>query len=329
MNGAVVQLSGGVDKCKIGLVFPDMPVKGADPSRSNYQGQMEWIGSVRANDFADMSGGRKPHFRVSRAPAAWTFACQPLASRSAIACRFARHKGAFRTWTQFNPSKAGLEELNIHFQLMLEQGFNTLMRYGHITSIEFFADFDGADFSKFCYFDTELATANTAFETCGTVYLGGRNCRRTFCVYDKAKQLAEAFGQDCPSGSRLRLEARLHNAGALREVAALKNPFKTLCVVDSERLAASVIPAVMKFRKLIQWGLSAQAAFKQLEAREQVVLINRIPMLRPHWWDTEEVWSKILSSLGWMELLSSAGKFGSWLDIPDPGLAHDVQSIAA
>jgi hypothetical protein len=320
---------GGIDKCKVGLVFPDVSVKGTSPSRDNYQAQMEWAGSVRASDFQEMAGGRKPHFRISKPPASWTYACQPLASGSAIACRFGRHKGAFRTWTQFNPSKSSLGALNLHFQLMLEQGFKTLVRYGQLTSVEFFADFDGAEFSQFCYLDTQLRTANAAFENDGTVYLGNRHCRRSVCAYDKAKQLQEVFGQPYPSGGRLRVESRLRNAGALSDIAKLKNPFKTLCVLNRDVLGGSAVPAVRNLGNMIGWGLSAQAAFMLLQPEEQVALINAMPTLQPAWWNVEEVWSAIISSLDWMALLSSAGEFGEFLPVPDLQAAEALQSIAA
>jgi hypothetical protein len=325
VNSQVTKGGAGIDKCKVGLVFPDMPMKGVSPSKDNYQAQMEWVGSVRVNDFANMSGGRKPHFRSSKPPATWTIACQPLASGSAIACRFGRHKGAFRSWTQFNPSKSSLGALNLHFQLMLEQGFKTLMRYGQLTSVEFFADFDGANFSQFCYFDTQLRTANTTYEDDGTVYLGNPRCRRSFCAYDKGKQLQEAFGQVSPSGPRLRVEARLRNAGPLRDIAQLKNPFKTFCVLDRDVLAASAVPSALKLKNMIGWGLSAQDAFMILQPQEQIALINAMPSLQPPWWNAEEVWSAIMSSLGWMAFLSSAGELGEFLDTPD---LHPVQAPA-
>lgn len=317
----MVQMRGGVDRCKVGLVFPDVP-KPDSPSKDSFVGMMEWVGSVRHGDFDAYSGGRKAHFWVCKHPAAMTVASQPLESGSAISCRYGRHKGALRGWVGFNPSRSRLDDLNAHFQLMLEQGFVTLLNHGLMRHVELFVDIEGASFSDYCYFDTQLKVANTAYEGQGTVYLGARHGGRSVCAYDKGKQLAEAFGAATVPETLLRLEARVKSTELkLQGLPQLKNPFRTLCVVQRSRLVACQKPAAKKLVEFMALGMSAQGAFSSiLDLGEQNSLINSMAELSPPWWNPDAAWACVQDNLDWMDALRLASTIGSWHVPPEAGL---------
>lgn len=307
----------GMDKCKVALVFPDNP-SSDDPPKNNYQGLMEWVGSVRTNDFAPIAGPRKRTFKPSRPPCAWTFVSQPLASGGAIACRYGRHTGAFRAWIEFNPSVSNLGELAFHFNLMLELGFETLHRYGEFYYCEMFVDVAGAAFDQYLYFDTSLRSAGNAYVPDGTQYLGSNHSTHSVTVYDKAKQLMDVFGVQHVADV-LRIESKLKSHTPASSIDSVANPFSTIKVVDRAGLASSPHAVAQQFRALVDLGLSAQTAYRSLSRAQRAELLEHVEEeLGPHWWRPDEVYRRLKESFCWMAKMRLSGATGIALPLGEP-----------
>ena len=325
-------VAAGVDSCKVMLIY----------AKSNDEGTLRWedvgplvgwVHSVKENEFAQVSAGKKTQYERYGPPAALTRALQPLASGNSVRCLYGRHKGAYRAWVEFNPTLSQLGELHFHLQLMFEQGFETMRRHGVISEVEFFVDVDGACFGDHLYVDTALRTANPGFAPAGTMYLGSMYGNRSATIYDKAKQLAETKKILLPA-PRLRLEAKVRGCvHEMKNIEDMANPFATLQVIAKDALESVTTPAATAFRKHLAWGLSAQAAYVNLSPAYKKDLAEALPALRPSWWDPDAAWITVKANLGWMATLSVAGITGEYLPMGDAAyttgniVAADVHAV--
>lgn len=304
----------GVDKCSIGIVYSHEPLEHELPW-VDVGALISWAHSVKDEEFASVSGGRKSTYKRFPAPSALTRVKQPLASGNSLRCLYGGHKGTYRAWVGMNPTLSHLGEINFHLLNMFEQGFETLRRHGAMTAFEFFVDVDHARFDDYLYIDTALRSAHQGYVPKGTMYLGAKRGRRRVKAYDKQKQLAsvKAIFLDSP---RLRIECTLlGGAHRIKDICSVPNPFATLHVIEKNEMAKVACPAAKTFQQLVSWGMSSQKAYQCLSATQKAEMSAVMQYARPAWWNAPVAWQRILESLGWVDTLSVAGITGEYLPL--------------
>lgn len=114
-----------------------------------------------------------------------------------------------------------------------------------------------------------METENLSYLKKGTRYLGQKWGKRTFCIYDKRKQLAEKLAVDL--GHNLtRIEVRLRHLGkTMAEMPGIAKPFGELLVVRRAALQrlCETCPnegVLQEFAKWVEGGDGAHAFYLQL-----------------------------------------------------------------
>jgi hypothetical protein len=305
-----------VDKCSIGLVYSKTP-QGDDLPHGDVGALIAWAHSVKDGEFSAISGGSKGTYKCFKPPVAYTRVTQPLPSGNSLRCQYGCHKGVYRAWVGLNPTLSHLGEINFHLQCMFVQGFETLRRHGAMAECEFFVDFDNAAYDDYVYIDTALRSGCPKYSTQGTTYLGSRHGKRSTTVYDKAKHLAETQGVYL-SSPRLRIEGKVRGSvHRLKAITAVPNPFSTFHVIELAALAELKAPAAVELKKLLGWGMSAQASYGCLSKAHKIEIADVFLQARPAWWHPAAAWESVLANLGWMSILSLAGITGEYLPMGD------------
>jgi hypothetical protein len=138
--------------------------------------------------------------------------------------------------------------------------------------------------SNFIFVAEGLSVLNATYLQKGTMYLGSKYGHRSFCIYDKQKQLAEEKKVQL-AGPRTRIEARLRGMQVtLKQLLEIQNPFGSLLAVPRERLdqikaAHPTDPVFSAFRSSIQKGLTGHDAYWMYSTEARKHLLKR---LRPH-----------------------------------------------
>ena len=168
----------------------------------------------------------------------------------------------------FTPSKLTQEEWS-HFRDILKTIFakevHQILSDFKLTRIEIAMDVE-VPFDEMLCIAPRIATENLNYLKKGTRYLGQKGGMRTFCIYDKRKQLAEKAKVDL-GHDLTRIEVRLRRSGkSLAEIATIQKPFGKFIAV--RRAALSKIcdkfpddPVLQAFASSVVDGGSAQEAY--------------------------------------------------------------------
>lgn len=135
----------------------------------------------------------------------------------------------------------------------------------------------------------------------GTLYLGNEYAHRSYCIYDKRKQLFEKKKVDLPE-ERTRIEVTLRSLGmTLGQIVVLDRPFGNLLAVRRELLEKlakkySGDVAVLNFIESIFAGKIAQEAYLELNSggRKRVAQVLRQHAFTLH--SDGDVWKKWIVS---------------------------------
>jgi len=137
-------------------------------------------------------------------------------------------------------------------------------------------------FAEMVCFSPGITATDTSCLKDGTMYIGARYGRRSFCIYDKRKQLLEKkkfkLGKDLT-----RVEVRLRSLGkSLSQFANLDNPFGKLIAVRKSGLVqlAEQYPLDFELRDFVKSSLAggiAQHAYLDLDiyTRKRLVKLLR------------------------------------------------------
>ena len=126
-----------------------------------------------------------------------------------------------------------------------------------------------------------VATENLNYLAKGTRYLGQTGGKRTFCIYDKRKQLADEVAVDL-GHDLTRIEVRLRRSGmSLSEMAVIDKPFGELVAVRKTALSRLIVEhpgdsVLHAFFAHVMAGGSAQGAYLQLSKHRRKHLLGRL-----------------------------------------------------
>lgn len=112
----------------------------------------------------------------------------------------------------------------------IPDGFDGLAARGIISYLEIAVDVVGARVEDYLVWHPRFARSCLYFnarDNSQTAYLGTRRSRKSFCMYDKRKQLRARHGR-VMRGERLRIEYRTHEPIRLQDLANLPVPFALL-----------------------------------------------------------------------------------------------------
>lgn len=115
----------------------------------------------------------------------------------------------------------------------------------------------------------------------GTRYLGQKGARRTYCIYDKRKQIAEKLDVDLAENIT-RVEVRLRGTKkTLGQLEEFKNPFGPLVTIRKTalKLLCKKYPdddLLFKFVSVIESGGSGQEAYMNLSKHSKKQLLHRL-----------------------------------------------------
>lgn len=126
-----------------------------------------------------------------------------------------------------------------------------------------------------------VATENLNYLAKGTRYLGQKGGKRTFCIYDKRKQLADEVAVDL-GHDLTRIEVRVRRSGiSLSEIAVIDKPFGELVAVRKTALSRLIVAhpgdsVLQVFFDHVMAGGSAQGAYLQLSKHRRKHLLGRL-----------------------------------------------------
>lgn len=138
--------------------------------------------------------------------------------------------------------------------------------------------------SDFIFIAEGLSASNNYYLDKGTMYLGTKYGKRSFCIYDKAKQLSEKKDLTTPY-PLTRIEARRRGMGVtLSKLISVPYPFGTLVVVPRANLEDvakhhSYDKGFKAFLAAVSSGVTGQEAYRDQDAKGRKRLLK---LLRPH-----------------------------------------------
>jgi hypothetical protein len=218
---------------------------------------------------------------------------------------------------EFNPSKMGKDSIfdlyHGELALLLCGGLPELHEKARISRIDYALDIVGVDLQELLL-ASSYSVRSMKYDRHGrmeTLYLGNPKSATQTRIYDKVAQSKNSGEAMSTSTTPItRVERVLRNAGLLRNIHKLKNPFSTL-VVGATNQVNSNIPSH-------QWRMfwsyvrehTAQAALAILPPSERKKFLYEIKHSNPTWWNAEIIWSE------WPGLVNSLGitNFGTSCD---------------
>ncbi len=183
----------------------------------------------------------------------------------------------------FTPSKLNANDWMLfrHMLSFVFKGSSALVvKKFKISRLEIALDVKAA-FDEMVCIAPGVAIENLKYLPNGTRYLGQKGGKRTFCIYDKRKQLADKAAVDLGE-NRTRIEVRLRRLGkVLSDLTSVTDPFGGLLIVRKPLLAmlCNKYPndlLLKTFAQSVASGISGQAAYTVLLKHQKKQLIDRL-----------------------------------------------------
>lgn len=178
--------------------------------------------------------------------------------------------------------------------LLSEWSYENLFFTANVSYVEIARDFVNKDCLAYFPYYPAARKSEVFFENNGdkgSTYIGAASSSKRFCVYDKAKQLANKQGKS--NFKRLmRVEARLKKTGLkpFELLEKLENPFdgleflsaeKLLCISDDDGWAV--------FVEQCRCVGTAQALY-ECEKQVRKIYKARLASAKVDWWDASKAW---------------------------------------
>lgn len=280
----------GIDKIRIRMDF-------ASSKDAEYVQIREWAKSVRRNEF-----GNK-HSVWSKLGISQTCVSQRLDGGGTLFIRYGKHRGRFRAWFEFNPSKVVIAELEGRICTMLEKGMYSLFERGIVTYCEFAIDVPGAQIEDFVFLSRTHRQQDLGWIGNGGIYIGSRKHGELyFHIYDKQRQLREAENTEVVD-SWLRIEARLSGKRRfpLCTILQLPSPFSSLLVLRRSCVEQFIDDGLLGDLFAVNGDpheIQYQVSF--LDGQKKKIVIDRLNNSEVEWWRPDVLWGRLRESLGWM-----------------------------
>lgn len=164
--------------------------------------------------------------------------------------------------------------------------------------------------NEFVCLAPKVGVVDVAYLKDGTLYLGHRYGRRSYCIYDKKKQLAEKMKVDLES-DLTRVEVRLRHTGkTLGQLDELCKPFGNLLVLKRSRLVAlcKKFPQAVELKSFVSavvGGGVAQNAYLEMDPYSRKLLLARLKPMALNLNGREQHWADWVSK----QQLSLKAKF--------------------
>ncbi len=207
-------------------------------------------------------------------------------NRTSVAIKLFPVKGSASIAIECTPSKLEPSEW-ADFREMLDKllagGASEVVSHFTLSRVEIAMDVK-IPFGEAVCIAPGMVTENLKYLADGTRYLGQKGAKRTFCIYDKRKQLADRVAVDL-GHDLTRIEVRLRHLGkSLAEMAGIERPFGNLLVLRMSalnKLHQSHPEDVVldTFVSAVGNGGSAQEAYLKLSKHYRKHLLG---LLAPH-----------------------------------------------
>lgn len=197
---------------------------------------------------------------------------------------FGSSKNGFIIAIDFTPSKLTSDEwadVKGYFDSIV--GVGTVWTDFRIQVMELAMDVK-RPMSDFVFIAPALRSSYTPLLKYGTLYLGAKYGQRSFCIYDKQKQLKEVKKKSIPH-PLTRIESRRRGGQVtLSKLLQVQNPFSSLLVVPRDRLDKikkhhPTDTVFLTFRANIVKGMTGHDAYWEHDAEERKRIVK---LLRPH-----------------------------------------------
>lgn len=221
--------------------------------------------------------------------------------------RFGFVHGRYWSWIEVNPSRLNFNNgyhLRACLDLLFTYGATTLWHKARLSRVDFAIDAKPAKFQDYLFLDRRLSSSHHQLDLKGTTYLGALGGARSYCAYDKAKQLHEVEGLTV-NESRLRLEARIRKPGehAFNTLFSVPNPFQSLMVVDRKVFLAGGATGLQSLRKRVATGEPLDCIYRQMPAQTKKGVWEQLQESKPSWWEPANIWKDLGGAMGWLQAL--------------------------
>lgn len=207
---------------------------------------------------------------------------------------------------EVNPNKSPMKTVQGLLDKLLPGGYSRLVEYGRITRFDATVDVEQAKIDELFFYYPQM-TKTAHFLKSGfveTMYIGGQDSPKQFCIYDKAveihrknQQKTGGLVEAIPKKPITRIEARLQPKGGVtfKGLLAFPNPF--------EKLAVSALKVLStKYEDDYVWKLFIDSCrFRTMQAA--LLLLPKNVRVKYHgrikeagfvgWWKPDKVWEQL------------------------------------
>ncbi len=175
-----------------------------------------------------------------------------------------------------------------------QNGYEIAYNKFRISKMELAVDYKWIEFNSINAVDTRIKSCDFQYADAGSIYIGSKNSKREFIIYDKAKELKDTNKQTLDY-ELLRVECRIRNSSIkLAKLHKISNPFLRLSLFDINKHIEHANGKVWdEFKELvINKKAYAQSAYLSFDSYEKKVLDARIAYRRYDWWDPQDIWDQ-------------------------------------
>lgn len=181
--------------------------------------------------------------------------------------------------------------------------YEKLYKSAPITRIDLAADITGHHYRELIphrpkVHKSELWSSSTKV---GGIYLGGKNSKLRFCIYDRKKKMARKLGEIVKHKNLTRIEARVRGTGLTAEALtyAMPNPFESLQIALLKK-AQKIDPHLLWWQKFLEQAVlhGSAAALSGLSDKLKTDARMRLTQAKAHWWNPSALWAGRDKSLG-------------------------------
>lgn len=184
---------------------------------------------------------------------------------------------------EITPSKLSEEQwkdLRLLLDTLFSAGSQKVCQSFRLTKIEIAIDVK-VPFDEVICIAPGISIENLNYLAKGTRYLGQKGGKKTFCIYDKRKQLADKLEVDL-GHDMTRIEVRLRHLGKkVDQVSEIKNPFGNFVAIRKASLQRLCLKyqkdsVLHEFSEKVLSGQSAHAAYWAFPKHKKKHLLDRL-----------------------------------------------------
>lgn len=197
---------------------------------------------------------------------------------------------------EFNPKRAHMPTVRMFIDRILAGGYESLVKAGACTRIDFTVDVYGAGIEKLLLWHAGYSKTSAHYKSgqIETYYLGSTTSPKQLCFYDKVAETKRRnkkrlIPEPLPPSPTTRFEVRIKDDQFLHELANVANPFQCLKVGSFDYPA---FPNDEKFALFLEACRSrgAQDALLMLSESTRKKFRKALEESGCAWWDPTKVW---------------------------------------